>query len=256
MTQPPPSNPYAWRPPSPSEASKSVLLVEDEAATLRFYQTGLKGLQGWTILSAVDGRAALDVLRQQSVNVLVTDLNMPVMDGYRLIAAVHGLYPSMPVIVLTSLPAGEPQDRATQLGALRVLSKPVRLSQLMEEIKLLGSREAPGQVKGIGLGSLLQLMAWESKTCTITVRSGEHIGHLYISGGRLIHAISPTEEGLMAAYIVLSWESPLVEFVDTCRVMPAIEISTEELLMNLAVFRDHQARATITKKREDPWGAF
>jgi CheY-like chemotaxis protein len=256
MSLPPSSNPYAWRPPVPGEASKAVLLVEDEPTTLRFYQTGLKGLQDWNVLSASNGRDALEVLRRQAVDVLVTDLNMPVMDGYRLIAAVHGLYPSMPVIVLTSLPLGESQDRASQLGALRVLSKPVRLSQLMEEIKLLGSREAPGQVKGIALGSLLQLMTWESKTCTITIRSGERIGHLYIRNGHLIHAISPTEEGLMAAYIVLSWESPLMEFVDTCRVEPTIEIQTEELLMNLAVFKDHQAQSTIRKRADDPWGSL
>ncbi|HNX93521.1 MAG TPA: response regulator [Holophaga sp.] len=253
MTPNPSTNPYAWRPPDPAEASRSLLLVEDEAATLRFYQTGLKGLQGWQTLTATDGRAALDILRQRFVDVLVTDLNMPIMDGYRLIAAVHGLYPSLPVIVLTSLPPGDPQDRAKQLGAMRVISKPVRLSQLMEEIKLIRSREAPGQVKGIGLGSLLQLMTWESKTCTMTVRSGERIGHLYVEGGRLVHAISASEEGLMAAYIVLSWENTLIEFVETCRVQPSIDISTEELLMNLAVFRDHQAKATMIRKPMDPW---
>ena len=110
------------------------------------------------------------MLRRESVDVLVTDLNMPVMDGYKLIASVHALFPSIPVIVLTSLPSGAPQDKALALGALRVLSKPVRLSLLMEEIKQLGSQETDGFVRGVSLSGLLQLMGWEGKTCTLTVK--------------------------------------------------------------------------------------
>jgi len=248
------SNPFAWRPPVPGSASKTVLLVEDEPGTLRFYQTGLKGLQGWQTLSANNGQTALDMLRQHTVNVMVTDLNMPVMDGYRLIATVYALYPLMPVVVLTSLPEGEPRDRALNMGALRVLSKPVRLSQLMEEIKLLGSREAPGQVKGLGLGGLIQLMAWEARTCSMTIRSGDRTGHLYVSEGQLIHAINEREEGLMAAFQILSWDHPVVEFVDTCRVGATIDLPTTEVLMQLAIFRDHQSDQDAPF--DDSWGSL
>lgn len=230
--------------------SKTVLLVEDEPATLRFYQTGLKGLAGWRQLTAPNGEKALDVLRHELINVLVTDLNMPVMDGYRLITAVHELYPSIPIIVLTSLPPGAPQDRAMALGAFRVLSKPVRLSLLMEEIKLLGSRESQGSVRGISLSGLLQLMGWEGKTCTLTVRSYDSIGHLYFQKGRLIHALCGDDDGIVAAYQILTWPDPRVEFVDACRVSESIDMPTEEILMNVAVIQDsHKAGA----KRHDPW---
>jgi CheY-like chemotaxis protein len=245
------TNPFGWRPPVQEGGLKSVLLVEDEPATLRFYQTGLKGLQGWRQVVAENGAKALELLRQEPIDVLVTDLNMPIMDGYRLIAAVHELYPSIPVIVLTSLPPGAPQDRALALGALRVLSKPVRLSLLMEEIKLLGSRESEGFVRGISLSGLLQLMSWEGKTCTLTVKSRTSIGHLYFMKGRLIHALCGQEEGIVAAYQVLTWPEPQVEFVDACRVGETIYMSTEEILMNVAVIQDsHKA----TPKRNDPWG--
>jgi CheY-like chemotaxis protein len=227
-----------------------VFLVEDEPATLHFYQMGLKGLQGWRQITAENGERALGVLRHEPVDVLVTDLNMPVMDGYRLITSVHELYPSIPVIVLTSLPPGAPQDRALALGALRVLSKPVRLSLLMEEIKRLGGKESEGCVRGISLSGLLQLMSWEGKTCTLTVKSMASIGQLYVMKGRLIHALCGEEEGLIAAYRILIWPQPQVEFVDACRVSETINMSTEEILMNVAVVQDSQKAA----KRHDPWG--
>lgn len=227
-----------------------VLLVEDEPTTLRFYQTGLKGLHGWRQVIAENGERALEVLRHEPVDVLVTDLNMPVMDGYRLIASVYERYPSIPVIVLTALPPGAPQERALALGALCVISKPVRLSLLMEEIKLLGSMESDGFVRGIGLSGLLQLMNWEGKTCTLTVKSRTFLGHLYILQGRLIHALCGDEEGIMAAYQILTWPQPQVEFVDACRVGETITMLTEEILMNVAVIQDRQKAG---KKRHDPW---
>ena len=163
---------------------KTVLLVEDEATTLRFYQTGLRGLQGWRLLGAENGRKALESMRRESVDVLVTDLQMPILDGFGLIAEVHARYPSVPIIVLTSLPEGLSFDRARELGAFKVLSKPVRLSSLMEEIRGLGEREAEGKVRGLNIGSLLQLMNWELKTSTLTVKCEGRIGVLYVRGGQ------------------------------------------------------------------------
>ncbi len=245
------TNPLARKPPVPEAKPRTVLLVEDEPATLRFYQTGLKGLSGWRQLTAGNGELALEILRHEAVDVLVTDLNMPVMDGYRLITIVYDLYPSIPILVLTSLPVGDSQDRARELGALKVLSKPVRLSLLMDEIKLLGSQEPAGAVKGVGLGSLLQLMSWEGKTCTLTVRSPEGVGQLYVQNGHLIHALSENEEGLVAAYTILSWLHPSVEFVGTCRVSGTIDMPIEELLMNVAIVQDHRQVGLPSKDTQE-----
>jgi len=231
---------------------KTVLLAEDEATTLRFYQTGLRGLQGWRLLGAENGQRALEIMRREPVDVLVTDLQMPVLDGFGLIAQVHARYPSVPIIVLTSLPEGLSFERARELGAFKVLSKPVRLSSLMDELRILGEREVEGKVRGLSIGSLLQLMNWELKTSTLTVRSEGRIGLLYVRKGELIHASCAEGEGLEAAYRVLSWSAPEVEFVDTCRVEATIGLPVPEILMNVALIND-QRRMAADKGKEDPW---
>nr|WP_320132249.1 response regulator [uncultured Holophaga sp.] len=229
---------------------KTALLVEDEPATLHFYRAGLRGLQGWRLLGAANGREALDILRVEPVDVLVTDLQMPVLDGYGLIASVHDLYPSIPIVVLTSLPEGVACERARSLGALKVLAKPVRLSLLMEELRSLGELESEGRVRGLTVGSLLQLMSWELKSCTLTVQSGSQLGVLYVRQGQLIHAVCADCEGLEAAYRILGWSQPEVAFVEACRVQPSIELPVAEVLMNAALLQD---RARLAG--EDPWGA-
>src|ERR1039458_5587859 len=83
--------------------TKTLLVAEDDRATLSLYRAGLKGLRGFKIIMAENGGQALEMLRNEPVHVLVTDLNMPVMDGFNLIAKVSRYYPQVPIIVMTGL---------------------------------------------------------------------------------------------------------------------------------------------------------
>lgn len=217
---------------------RTVLLVEDEAATLRFYQAGLRGLQGFRLLTAANGAEALTLVQAQRVDVVVTDLKMPVLDGYSLIAILGERYPSLPVIVLTSVAEEGSLDRAMKLGALRVLAKPVRISELMDEIRTLAARPPQGMVHGLPLPGLLQLLNWERKTATLTVTSGKDLGYLYVRDGDVIHAACEQEEGLQAAYRILGWDLIRVEFFGACRVQPTLDLPLPELLLNAAMQRD------------------
>jgi CheY-like chemotaxis protein len=221
--------------------TKTALLVEDEHSTLRFYVAGLRGLQEFKLLSAENGQEALDLIQQHPVDVVVTDLNMPVLDGYGLIAVLNEKYPSLPIIVITSVAEKDLLDRALSLGALRVMAKPPKLSILMEEIRAAAALKPQGIVQGLGLSSLLQLLHWERKTATLTVQQESSVGFLYVKEGDLIHAAVAKEEGLQAAYRILSWDGTHVEFVSTCRVQPTIDLPMTEVLLNAALSRDLKA---------------
>ena len=236
--------------------TKTALIVEDERSTLRFYMSGLKGLQEFRLLSAENGQEALAVLLDQTVDVVVTDLNMPILDGYGLIAILAQRYPSLPIIVITSVADPMLQHQAIMLGALRVIPKPPKLSMLMEAIRAAAAREPPGLIRGLGLGSILQLLNWERRTATLTVRSPNGIGHLYVKEGDLIHAALGREQGLMAAYQMLAWEEPHVEFIGSCKVRATIDLPLPEILMNLAYIRDMKetpAPLPPRELRDDIW---
>ena len=103
--------------PEPDKAPlKTVLFVEDEVSTLRFYSAGLRGLHEFKFLLAENGQQALDALKANNVDVVVTDLNMPVMDGFTLIARLTAKYPSIPVLVVSGLP--EPKAGHLACGCL------------------------------------------------------------------------------------------------------------------------------------------
>jgi CheY-like chemotaxis protein len=226
------------QPPPQKTTPKTALIVEDEPGTLRFYLAGLKGLQEFKLLPAENGRKALDVLQQVPVDVVVTDLNMPVLDGYRLITIMSEKYPSIPIIVITSVSDDSLLTKAAELGALRVFSKPPRLSSIMEEIRAVVAKPPQGMTRGLALGSLLQLLNWERKSCTLTIRSERGVGYLYMREGELINAALGQEEGIVPAYKLLGWEGPDVDFVDACRVHTTIDMPLTEILLNMAVIRD------------------
>ena len=238
--------------------SKSVLLVEDESATLRFYTAGLRGMPEFRLVTAENGAQALTLLQASPVDVVVTDLKMPVLDGYGLLAILGERYPSLPVIVLTSVAEPGMLNRAVELGALRILAKPVKLSLLMEEIRSAAQREPHGIVQGLGLSGLVQLLNWERKSATLTVQSADRVGYLYVKEGELIHAAFGAQEGLPAAYGILGWDGVRVEFVSTCRVQPSIDLPVSELLLNAAVSRDQKEQkdanaAAPPRHPQEPW---
>jgi len=233
-------------------AQKTALIVEDEHSTLRFYMTGLKGLQEFKLLSADNGRRALDILRDTRVDVVLTDLNMPVMDGYELIAFLSQRFPALPVIVVTAVAEPEQRDHALHLGALRVIPKPPRLSAVMETLREAVAVPPQGFVRGIGLASILQLMNWERRSATLTVRAEGGTGYLYVKEGELVHAILGGEEGLEAAYRILAWDQVQTEFAFTCKMEPTITLPLPEILMNLALVRDTQ-RLQDGEVRDDRW---
>ena len=238
MSAPPPGRPRLQEP------TRTVLLVEDDRATQSFLNRGLRGLNGFRVLLANHGQEALDLLLREAVDVLVTDLQMPVLDGYQLIGEVSARYPHIPIIVVTSTPPEEHAYRPFRLGAMSLFAKPPRLSALMDEIRVAAEKPKDAAIRGLSLASLLQLLSWEKKSCTLVVRGPAGLGLLYVLEGQLIHGAHRDVEGQEAVFEILAWDDIHVEMVSTCRVEPTLRAPLEEILMDAAVAKDHRrARA-------------
>ena len=96
----------------------SILIVEDSATqTLRLQNTLEKN--GFTVTAARDGRAALDALAQNRPTLIISDIQMPVMDGYELCRQLKAdpALRDLPIILLTSLSAPQDIIRGLECGA-------------------------------------------------------------------------------------------------------------------------------------------
>ena len=116
----------------------SIMVVDDSEAT-RMAHAGIVESLGHTAVLAENGMQALELLARHRVDMIVADLNMPVMDGYELVAAVRGFddFLSIPILVASTEAGEEDRRRAFEAGADMYLVKPVTSAALKERIDLL-----------------------------------------------------------------------------------------------------------------------
>jgi CheY-like chemotaxis protein len=123
-----------------------VLIVEDNPHIIEMYSYVLKKLamnelKGATPLEvhfAADGHAALSLLVESPFHLVLTDLYMPVMDGFQLIEKIRA-EPRLQAIPVVAISAGgqDAKDRALKLGVTSYLKKPVRFADVMDTVKQL-----------------------------------------------------------------------------------------------------------------------
>ncbi len=115
--------------------NKSILVVDDDPGMLRALDKVLSG-EGAVVTTAEWGGDAVEILtqRRNHVDLVVTDLRMPLVSGISLLRAMHNSFPSIPVIVLTAF--GGPDSRAAchELGASAILEKPLDSALLLTAI--------------------------------------------------------------------------------------------------------------------------
>jgi CheY-like chemotaxis protein len=118
-------------------ANKRVLVVDD-SQTMRMLLLFhvIKMMPGVKIVEAVDGAHALDKLKQQSVDLILTDMNMPELDGAGLIRAVrHDLKLDTPIIIITTKGEQRDRERGMELGANGYITKPLDVRQFRDTVR-------------------------------------------------------------------------------------------------------------------------
>jgi two-component system chemotaxis response regulator CheY len=137
--------PAASAAPSPaSEADAAVgaapakrILTIDDSKTMRDMLMLTLSSSGFEVLQAVDGLDGLDVLGRETVDVVITDINMPKLDGYGVIQHMRerAEYDDLPILVLTTESDNEKKERARKLGATGFIIKPFNPTGLVDVLR-------------------------------------------------------------------------------------------------------------------------
>jgi two-component system chemotaxis response regulator CheY len=114
----------------------SILAVDDSASMRQMVTFTLQGA-GYEVMEAQDGEQALEIAKSTKVNLVLTDVNMPKMDGIALIRALRALphYKFTPMLMLTTESAAEKKQDGKAAGATGWIVKPFNPDQLLATIK-------------------------------------------------------------------------------------------------------------------------
>ena len=124
---------------------RTVLIVDDSRTSQMLVKTTLQRLSGVQFLTADDGEQALAVVERSHVDLMVTDINMPKMDGIELIRAVRQKRDakSLPILIITAKGEEQARDQGLALGANAYVLKPLSARELAEHASRLLAEPAP-----------------------------------------------------------------------------------------------------------------
>ena len=191
-----------------------ILIAEDNLHFRTLIKVYMKKFENkFETIAVEDGLEAIEVLRKQPISLLVTDLQMPRVEGLVLLAYMNKNFPSIPCIVMTSLRRQRLKERL-QKDVLHYIEKPFNADQLAQAIvEALDRSTLDGSIDGISITSFLQLIQLESKTCICEVESnGNPTGLFYFKDGVLYDASLGDLRGEMAALEMIRLDNATISF--------------------------------------------
>ena len=228
---------------------RKVLIVDDEEPFLLSLKDGLEDFSAqFELLTAANGRAAVELLEQHEIDLVVTDLKMPEMSGFELLAHMSRQHPSIPVVVMTAHGTPETERSLGKLGAARYLEKPIDLATLLSVILDTLEQERPSFVRGFSLATFLQLIEMDRRSCTLRVSTGAHSGYLHFSAGKLVGARTAETPGNAAALQILGWDETSIEILDLLDAVREITAPLQHLLLEAYRLKDEEGRPGSIRK--------
>ncbi len=196
---------------------KTVLIVDDDKAFTEGLKKALAAQDGFLrVLSSEDHWNAAKTLSTDKVDLVVAGLQEPLGKDWKFLSTLGKTYSDVPVIAVCATCPPEVHRALCSQGFYRCFVKPMEPRVLVEAVHdvLGGGRE--GYLMGIALGSLLQIVELERKTCTLKVESEGREGRLYIKDGDLMDAEAGEATGSEAAFEMMTWEEIRTEIQGTC----------------------------------------
>lgn len=192
---------------------KKVLIVDDSEVLIRTLQKGFKKYQAhFQPIYAQDGLEAMNFLDEHSIDLVLTDIQMPMIDGLVLLAFIQERYPAMPCIVMTAYGDEELKELVGK-DILHFIHKPIHAESLAQTIISELSSEKKSTIDRVAIRDLLNHIVEKRKTCVFKLISDEGLaGFFYFYQGDLYNAVCGKLKGKDAVSKMLTHENAKILF--------------------------------------------
>jgi CheY-like chemotaxis protein len=237
-----------------STTSRQVLFVDDEPDFLDVVRETFRALSGgrWQVHCASSADAALNVLKEQKMDLVVVDTSMPVLDGIQFLGLLGKRFPDVKKVSLTAFATEEKRSACLAAGAELFIEKPhavdgyksvyAMLDDLMEWAPQQGFQ---GMLRRVGLQDVIQMECLGRNSSVLEVYNERVLGRIYIEEGSIVHAAGGDLTGERALQRLLSLPGGSFELVPfEPPPQKTINGPWEFLLMEAARVRDELAGQT------------
>lgn len=226
-------------------SKKRVLVVDDEQDMLWMLQRNLnKGMPDFEVLTASSGEEALALLSDTPVELVITDINMPGMNGLDLLIEINNRYPETGVIIMTAYPSIAYEREAMMSGSLRFVEKPFDIKDMRAIVKtvLKESDGFQGTVSGIDLLDIIQFNGLSRATSALKVTTSDDEGMIFFREGEVVHAMCDQLTGEDAFFKIIGLTDGTIQNIRGVEApIVSIKKSLDSLLLETAVRGDEEA---------------
>ena len=203
---------------------KKVLIVDDEETlTWSMAKSLSRDVDKYQVVVANSGREALDTLKTSRIDLVISDIRMPDINGLDLLVRIKKEHPQTKVIIMTAYGSSDVQKEASRRGSLFYIEKPFEIADIRRIIiDVLGRRKGfRGKVFGLQLTDIIQMNCLGRLTTALVINKDGEKGTIYFNEGEVVHAECGEEQGTDAFYRILSWDEG--EFVSNIGVAPPVQ---------------------------------
>ena len=227
---------------------RRILFVDDDPRFLEMIERvmGVWSKGSWQIHLAENTGKALSLIQEHPINLVVIDVQMPVVDGLQFLTLINRKYPNLQKVVLTGYANDNYRAACLGNGAELFLEKPASIeglesvfTTLNELIKWHPEEGFRGVLRKVNLQEVLQMECLSRNSSILEVAAGNEIGEIFIKDGVIIHAVAGKQKGEPAFNHLLALkggEFRLKPFEEPLE--KSITGSWEFLLMEAARLRD------------------
>jgi DNA-binding response OmpR family regulator len=214
---------------------KKVLIVDDEETlTWSMAKSLSKDKDKYEVMIANNGKEALNLLKMNKIDLVISDIRMPDINGLDLLVRIKKEHPETKVIIMTAYGSSDVQKEANRRGSLFYVEKPFEISDIRKIIiDLIGKKKGfQGKVFGLQLTDIIQINCLSRVTAALTITKDGERGVIFLNEGEIVHAECGETKGTDAFYRILSWQEG--EFVSNIGIISPVQTihqSWEHLLV-------------------------
>jgi two-component system, chemotaxis family, protein-glutamate methylesterase/glutaminase len=189
--------------------NKLVLVVDDDANLLGIITKYLKELfSNGKIFSASSGEEAIEIITENKIDLLITDIYMPGLSGFDLLLQAKKQIPAIKVIMMTGYSTPDLHKEAFQKGSIGYIEKPFRPEELLKFVSSAfktSARSFTGAMEGIQITDIVQLNCIARLKNVVRINADNKEGAIYFENGDVVHAEMNGFEGEEALMKILSF---------------------------------------------------
>ncbi len=210
---------------------KKVLLVDSDPVMRKVFHELLDCRGGFIeMLTAVATSEAAEILHKEKVDLVLTTINLPRIDGLKLISYCSQKFPNTKIILLAKAVHQAISDSVKRFPNAILIDLQHDIGMLSQRVHTELEIEYGGRINGVSLPSLLQMFALDHVSCLLKVTTKRANGFLWLKAGELIAARTGKLSGREAAVMILSWESVLID-IDYAPFQKKCEIDDRLIMM-------------------------